>query len=100
MRQTSLRFLFPPPRTFMGLAPARLITWVAVAGLLGTGTAGGQQPAAGRATITGVVRDAQVGTPIPSAVVSIPGTSYQALTDSAGRYSLRGVPMGNQTIDA
>src|SRR5205085_3463637 len=59
-----------------------------------------QQPIAGRATITGTVRDAISEAPIPGATVGIPNTSYQALTDSAGRYTLRNVPMGNQTIDA
>ena len=59
-----------------------------------------QQPTTARATVTGIVRDAILGGPIPGAVVSIPNTPYQALTDSTGRYTLRNVPMGNQTFDA
>jgi TonB-linked SusC/RagA family outer membrane protein len=59
-----------------------------------------QQPVAGRATVTGVVKDALNGGPIMGAVVSIPNTAYQAQTDSLGRYTLRNVPFGNHTIDA
>ena len=53
-----------------------------------------------RATVTGIVRDAITEGPIPGVVVSIPNTSYQSLSDSSGRYTLRNVPFGNQTIDA
>jgi TonB-linked SusC/RagA family outer membrane protein len=57
-------------------------------------------PAAGRAIVTGIVRDAVSGAPVPGVTVSIPGTSFQSATDETGRYTLRNVPMGLQTIDA
>ena len=59
-----------------------------------------QQPASGRAIVTGVVTDAMSGAPVPGATVGIPGTPFQATTDEAGRYTLRNVPIGNHTIDA
>jgi TonB-linked SusC/RagA family outer membrane protein len=59
-----------------------------------------QAPVAGKATVTGIVRDAQSQQPVPGAVVNIPGTPLAATTDERGRYTLRGVPFGNQTIDA
>lgn len=42
---------------------------------------------------TGVVLD-NAQTPIPGAVVSIPGTGIQALTDARGTFLLTGVPVG------
>ena len=59
-----------------------------------------QEPEAGRSIVTGVVKDAVSGAPIPGVVVNIPGTPLQSMTDDQGRYTLRNVPMGNQTIDA
>jgi TonB-linked SusC/RagA family outer membrane protein len=59
-----------------------------------------QVPAAGRATITGVVKEAESGAPVLGAIVNIPGTPFQTISDAQGRYTLRNVPMGNQTIDA
>ncbi len=59
-----------------------------------------QEPAAGRATITGVVTAGTSGNPILGVTVSIPETPFQTTTDAAGRYTLRNVPMGTQTIDA
>src|SRR5690606_5955007 len=40
-----------------------------------------------RRTITGVVRD-NAGSPVPSATVSVQGTSTSTVTDDAGRYSI------------
>lgn len=48
----------------------------------------------------GTVKDATSGLPVLAVIVSIPGTPYRTSTDTVGRYTLRNVPMGNQTIDA
>jgi TonB-linked SusC/RagA family outer membrane protein len=67
---------------------------------LGASALGAQEPDAGKAIVTGVVKDAMSGAPIPGVVVNIPGTPFQSMTDDQGRYTLRNVPMGTQTIDA
>jgi TonB-linked SusC/RagA family outer membrane protein len=80
---------------------ARLAAGVAALGVLAVAKpAIAQQPDAGKATITGVVKDGISGAPIPGVVVNIPGTTFQSMTDDQGRYTLRNVPQGNQTIDA
>ena len=61
---------------------------------------GAQQPAANRATVTGVVHDVQSGAPVLGVTVSVPRTSLQTTTDAEGHYTLRNVPFGHQTIDA
>ena len=64
------------------------------------GSLDAQETTAGRAVITGVVRDAASGSPIPGVTVSIPGTPFQNTSNEQGRYTLRNVPMGTHTIDA
>lgn len=63
-------------------------------------SAAAQQPAAGRANVSGVVRDAQNGAPVVGVTVSIPRTPFQTTTNEQGRYTLHNVPFGHQVIDA
>ena len=105
MRQTVPRSAVRPVRqvALLGFVRRRAIAVSMMLATLAVGSAtstNAQQPTTARATVTGIVRDAILGGPIPGAVVSIPNTPYQALTDSTGRYTLRNVPMGNQTFDA
>lgn len=48
--------------------------------------------------ITGVVVSSWDGTPMPSVVVSVKGTTLAAQTDANGRYQLNNVPPGDQTL--
>ena len=59
-----------------------------------------QAPAAGRATITGVVTASTNGAPILGVTVDIPNTPFQTTTNAEGRYTLVNVPMGTKTIEA
>jgi len=52
---------------------------------------------AGLATLVGSVRSAG-GQPLEMAVVSVPGVSSDALTDSAGRFVLTGLPSGSRML--
>jgi hypothetical protein len=57
--------------------------------------AGGQPvPLTAGATLVGVVFDSTRSTPLAGATVSLQGTSYRAVADSAGRYDLRDLPDG------
>jgi hypothetical protein len=47
--------------------------------------------------IAGSVRD-QAGAPISNAQVFVVGTSLTALSDSAGKYRIDGVPAGTQAV--
>ena len=68
----------------------RWATLVLAVAFLTAGTVGGRAPVG---SIAGTVRDS-AGGPIASAQVFVVGTAYNALTDSAGRYRLAGVPVG------
>jgi hypothetical protein len=50
------------------------------------------------AAISGIVRDAQTGEPLPGANVLLVGTGMGATTDSGGKYMVRNVPGGSYTI--
>jgi hypothetical protein len=54
---------------------------------------------AGTGTVTGVVRDAN-GRELQAAQVTVQGTRLGTTTDSVGRFTLRGVPPGAQTLVA
>ncbi len=56
--------------------------------------------AQGTGTVKGTVKDGQTGEALPSANVSVIGTSLGAVTDVEGRYTLRGVPAGTRTLRA
>ncbi|MEM6321063.1 MAG: TonB-dependent receptor [Bacteroidota bacterium] len=49
-------------------------------------------------TIKGVITDANEGSTLPGATISIEGTTVGTVTDVDGVYILTGVPAGNQTI--
>ncbi|HTR77476.1 MAG TPA: carboxypeptidase regulatory-like domain-containing protein, partial [Gemmatimonadaceae bacterium] len=53
-----------------------------------------------KATITGVVKDATSGVPIPSVTVHIPNTPFAYSTKEDGTYKLEGVPYGTYNIEA
>ena len=61
-----------------------------------TSVATAQAQAGGR--ITGTVTSADGGRPIPLVQVTVTGTARGALTDSAGRFTITGVPAGTQTV--
>lgn len=48
--------------------------------------------------VSGRVRDAETGLPVPGATVVVEGTSVAAQSDSAGRYALARVPAGPQVL--
>lgn len=48
--------------------------------------------------LAGVVVDSLSGRPVPGASVGIPGTSFNTSTDSAGRFRIANVPLGNHRI--
>ena len=56
--------------------------------------------AQGTGNIKGTVKDGQTGEPLPSANVSVVGTSLGAVTDVEGRFMLRGVPAGTRNLRA
>jgi outer membrane receptor protein involved in Fe transport len=49
-------------------------------------------------TVTGVVVSTWDGTPLPSVVVTIRGTTLATQTDGNGRYELKNVPSGDQVL--
>jgi len=51
-------------------------------------------------TVTGIVRDAVSGAPLPGAQVSVEGTGVGGLANNVGRFLLLNVPSGQQTITA
>jgi len=50
--------------------------------------------------VTGTVREVGTTTSIGGATVSVKDTTFSAVTDSSGRYSINGVPSGNYTLRA
>lgn len=48
--------------------------------------------------ITGVVTDAETQQPLVGVTVSVQGTTWGAITDADGRYSILNVPVGDYTI--
>ncbi len=52
----------------------------------------------GRATVTGIVRDADTGDPLMGAAVTLPDLQRIAFTDVYGRYELPEVPAGPQHL--
>lgn len=49
-------------------------------------------------TISGVVVDTGTGGPVADAVISLRGTGLGAVTDSAGRFEVAGVPVGDHVL--
>ncbi|MGH7503142.1 MAG: carboxypeptidase regulatory-like domain-containing protein [Longimicrobiales bacterium] len=51
-----------------------------------------------QAAVTGIVRDAQTGAPVASAIVTLADVGRIAATDAEGRYRFTGVPSGPQHL--
>ena len=51
-------------------------------------------------TIAGVVRAQETGAPLWGARITVSGTRFDAQTDSAGRYTITGVPPGTYRVQA
>src|SRR5687767_1928015 len=49
-------------------------------------------------SVTGTVRSASTRQPVIAAQIQVVGTSQNALTDDAGRYTIANVPSGQQTL--
>jgi len=49
--------------------------------------------------LTGTVLNAGTGESVPDAIVRIAGTSVSAVSDESGRFVLRGLPVGTQTLE-
>jgi TonB-dependent receptor len=54
--------------------------------------------AQGSANVTGVIKDAQTGEPLPGANVLLMGTGMGSTTDIEGKYAIRHVPTGTYTL--
>jgi hypothetical protein len=63
-----------------------------------TSAAVAQQPAGAVGTVTGQVLVAESKAPLQGALVSVTGTTLRATATAEGRYVLRNVPPGTQTI--
>ena len=50
--------------------------------------------------VQGVIRDAATQKPLPGVMVSVQNTDLQAVTDSAGNYSIQNIPSGQQSVIA
>lgn len=48
--------------------------------------------------VSGVVINSFDGTPLPGATVTVRGTTLATQTDSAGRFELKGLPLGDQAL--
>lgn len=48
--------------------------------------------------VSGVVKNAKSGSPLPGVKVSLKGTTRYVVTDSYGRYMFRNIPYGRQTL--
>jgi hypothetical protein len=54
----------------------------------------------GAGRITGIVRDAASGKPLPGVQVSVEGTGLSAMANDDGRFALSGLPLGTQVLVA
>ena len=84
-----------PTSRWWRLAPLA-ISFIAV---ICAGSAGAQEPTdPNLASISGRVVDSDTGEPIAGAGVALDGTSFRALTDGQGQFSLAAVPPGTYTV--
>jgi hypothetical protein len=68
--------------------------------LVGIAARAGAGEAAGRATVTGMVRDGDSGRPLPFATVSLAGEDRATIADSTGRYALAYLVPGTHDLAA
>jgi TonB-dependent starch-binding outer membrane protein SusC len=54
--------------------------------------------AAQTGVVTGTVTNAQTNEPVANATVQITGAALRTVTNTAGEYTIRGVPAGNRTV--
>ena len=84
-----------------GFRRSRPATPLALAVALSALTLVAAVPAAAQTgTITGHVTSAGAGEPLPSVTVRIANTTLGAMTDASGRYTIPGVPAGEQIVYA
>ena len=76
-------------RSLVGIARLALVLALAIPGALRAQTV---------RAVTGLVVDAQSGTPVADVLVTIDGTNLRAVTDAAGRFTLNGVALGNRLL--
>ena len=79
----------------MGTYVVRTAGMLMLLALAGPGAVTAQTPTG---AIEGTITDAASGQPLNDAAVSVVGTAFSALTNTAGRYSLSGVPAGEHTV--
>jgi len=68
------------------------------AGYISAAAGAGQPSRAGRAVLTGTVRDTS-GVPVTAAEVTVDGTDARVMTDAMGRFALFSLPAGTQTVE-
>ena len=79
----------------MGTYVVRTAGMLLLLALAGPGAVTAQTPTG---AIEGRVTDAVTGQPLNDAAVFVAGTEFSALTNTAGRYSLSGIPAGEHTV--
>ena len=79
----------------MGTSFVRTAGMLALLAVAGPGAVTAPVPTG---TIAGRVTDAVTGQPLNDAAISVAGTGFSALTNTAGRYSLSGIPAGEHTV--
>ena len=79
----------------MGTNFVRTAGMLTLLALAGPGAVTAQTPTG---AIEGTITDAASGQPLNDAAVSVVGTGFRALSNTAGHYSLSGVPAGEHTV--
>ena len=90
-----MRSSLPPSRSSFCLHPLWTTVFAVLCALLLSLPSEAQ---AQRGTVIGTVVEAESGDPLPGASVQVEGTSIGASSDVEGRFRLRRVPAGTQTI--
>ena len=79
----------------MGTYVVRTAGMLMLLALAGPGAVTAQTPTG---AIEGTITDAASGQPLNDAAISVAGTEFSALTNTAGHYSLSGIPAGEHTV--
>jgi outer membrane receptor protein involved in Fe transport len=97
-RETAFPGIIPLNRSSAKLSSTFHLAWLlaclALAFMAQTGLAQG----AGEGTVSGTVLSTWDGTPLPSVVVSVRGTTLATQTDASGRFELKPVPAGEHML--